>query len=329
MAQVVVAGLVCLDLTPELPGVATPTSGTIIEVGALRVRPGGAVFNTGSALAALGVEVSAVATVGADPLAAVLSELVAEAGMAIDFAVDPQRCTSYSIVVETGGADRGFWHHVGANEAFDGRETELSGAELLHVGYPTVLPGLIADGGAPLARLLQRARDAGVTTSLDFCFADPDAPAGRTDWVTILQRVLPLTDIVSPSIDDLVSMGVAADDSEVSIEAAARALVAQGAAIALVSAGARGAFLASGDAERLGACGALAGRLTCWSGLGSWAEPAPVRALASTTGAGDTLTAGLLFALLRGWAPVPAVSFAGRLAAARIQGQDLAAVELR
>lgn len=326
MAKVVVAGHICLDLLPALPEAAPPPPGTIVEVGALRAHPGGAVFNTGAALAAVGAEVSAVATIGADPLGGVLAELVADAGMTTDFAVDSERCTSYSIVVETPGVDRGFWHHVGANEAFDGRDVNLDDAELVHVGYPTVLPGLFADGGAPLADLLERARTARVATSLDFCFADPRTPAGRTDWAAILRRVLPLTDIVSPSIDDLVSMRICSDDSARGVEAAARALVDQGAGIALVSAGPRGAFLASGSAERLAACGALAGRLSAWNDLGIRVEPAPLDAPVSTTGAGDTLTAGLLFALLQGWAPVPAGSFASRLAAARIQGQDLAQV---
>ncbi len=69
--------------------------------------------------------------------------------------------TSYSVVVQPPGADRVFWHHTGANATYDGAGLDVSGLDLLHLGYPALLPALLTDGGAPLAALLGRARAAG------------------------------------------------------------------------------------------------------------------------------------------------------------------------
>lgn len=328
MSQVIVAGQICVDLTPALSGVETPATGTAVEVGPLRVCAGGAVFNTGFALASQGTAVSAVGVVGEDPLGGIVTRLLADAGLNTRLTIDPTRCTSYSIVLESTDFDRAFWHHIGANAVFDGHEIDLSGADLLHIGYPTVLPGLIVDDGTPLIELFRRAKAAGVTTSLDFCFADPKIKAGRADWPVVLHRVLPLTDVVSPSIADLVSMGLAVDDSASAVAEAAQRMVHQGVAIALVTAGPRGAYLATAGPDRLAAHDGLIGRLCAdWGGAAAWIEPSAVDRIVSTTGAGDTMTAGLLHGLLQGWRPQETCSYAGRLASAKIQGRNLAAVD--
>src|SRR5205823_1161954 len=107
------------------------------------------------------------------------------------------------LVLEPPGIDRSFWHHVGANAECDGTAFELTGVELLHVGYPSLLPAMTADGGEPLVALFARARAAGITTSLDLAVVDPASPAARLDWSALLRRVLPLVDVLSPSVADV------------------------------------------------------------------------------------------------------------------------------
>src|SRR5262249_5778462 len=74
--EAIVAGHVCLDLTPRFPDAgpfdfaARVRPGALVEVGELAFTAGGAVANTGLALARLGVETGLVARVGDDPLAA-------------------------------------------------------------------------------------------------------------------------------------------------------------------------------------------------------------------------------------------------------------------
>src|SRR5919199_1198759 len=151
MGSAVVAGHVCVDLIPELPVVPPNVPGELVEVGPLGLSAGGCVANTAAGLAALGAEVEAVGDAGDDELGATLVRMLAARGTRSDqIRLLEGRSTSYSVVVQPPGRDRSFWHHVGANAEFDGSAVRLDGADLLHVGYPSLLPRLIADGGAAL-----------------------------------------------------------------------------------------------------------------------------------------------------------------------------------
>lgn len=204
---VIVAGHLCVDLTPAFAHEPSLQPGTLVDVGPLGVRLGGAVANTARALRALGVAVTVSAAVGDDALAPIVGEQLLDEGLAhARLHVVEGSATSYSVVVEAPGRDRTFWHHPGANDAFTGADLDLAGASLLHVGYPSLLQSLSRDAGAALVRLFERARAAGVTTSLDLAVVDPAGPAASVDWMLLLDRVLPLTDVASPSADDLRSL---------------------------------------------------------------------------------------------------------------------------
>jgi len=92
----------------------------------------------------------------------------------------------------------------------------------------------------------------------------------------------------------------------------------------MVSAGRAGAFLAAASRERLDTAGrAVAPNADTWNANELWINAPPVSRPVSTNGAGDTLTAGLLYGLLQHWNPAETGHFAARLAAARIQGHPL------
>ncbi len=319
MGSVVVAGHVCVDLIPKIPKtVAVSRPGELLEVGALAVGAGGCVANTGGDLAELGALVDVVGDAGDDELGALLLDLLRARGTQTDqIRLRPGRSTSYSLVFEPGGQDRSFWHHVGANAEFDGAAVDVSGARLLHVGYPSLLPALTAGGGAALVALLERARAAGITTSLDLAVIDPASPAAREDWPALLERVLPLVDVLSPSIDDVrTALGLETGD----LREVARLLLELGAGVVMLTAGAAGLQLSTGDAARLEGAGALLGR--AWSGQEHFTPPPPSE-VRTTLGAGDAATAGLLYALLEGLGPREAVEMAARTAAARVSGAPL------
>jgi sugar/nucleoside kinase (ribokinase family) len=308
MPHALVAGHVCVDLAPRLATLPRSAPGALEEVGPLAVSAGGCVSNTGSALAALGTSVQVVADAGDDPLGRVLVELLAARGVGTDrVRLLPGRSTSYTIVVQPDGHDRSFWHHVGANAGFDGAAVDLAGADLLHVGYPSLLPALVADGGAGLHALLARARAAGLTTSLDLAVLDPTA-AARDDWPALLRRVLPLVDVLTPSVDDVRSaLGPAGGDDP---RDQARRLVDLGAAVVMVTAGSAGARLCTSGPDRLGAGGdLLAARAAGWGDveLGAPAPQVPVR---TTLGTGDAASAGLLHGLLDGRGPAESLELA-------------------
>ncbi len=312
MRRTVVAGHVCVDLAPRLETLPRSTPGDLELVGPLGMTPGGCVSNTGGMLAALGAPVEVVGDAGDDELGRTLVRLLTTRGVDTDgIRLVPGRSTSYSVVVQPAGLDRSFWHHAGANAEFDGAAIDLADAGLLHLGYPQLLPALAADGGAGLHALLSRARAAGLTTSLDLAVLDPASPAAREDWPALLRRVLPLVDVLTPSIDDLRPvLRLSGDDLD-----AARSLVELGPAVVMVTAGSAGARLCTAGPERLAAAGAVLGEVDspAWSDRDIRAA-APDVAVRTTVGAGDAATAGLLFGLLSGDDPERSLDLAMRTA---------------
>ena len=327
MARVAVAGHLCLDLTPELLGGERIDPGHLLEVGPLSVRLGGSVANTGGDLADLGVPVDVFAAVGDDDLGVLLRRLVEERpGMTPRLREVDGSTSSYSLVFESPGTDRTFWHHVGSNAWFDGSEVLGSDdLDLLHLGYPNLLPALLTDGAAPMHELLARLRRAGVTTSVDLAVIDPRSPTGALDWESILRRTVGEVDVITPSIDDLVSalpaLAGSVIDDDACVERLAETLVDWGAAVVAVSAGARGVFFCTGDIQRLRAAGRAFPDPHLWVGVHEWIEPYAVTRLATTTGAGDAATAGLLHGLLSGQSPRCSGALAMACAAAVVSGR--------
>src|SRR5690606_41501022 len=121
--------------------------------------------NTATTPAGLGHDVAIAGCVGGDFLGELLREALAARGLPVGGLREAAGSTSYTVVTEAPGVDRAFWHHLGANAAFDGSGLDFTGVDLLHTGYPPLLPALLPDDGGPLADLLERAPEEGRTTS--------------------------------------------------------------------------------------------------------------------------------------------------------------------
>jgi sugar/nucleoside kinase (ribokinase family) len=330
---VIVAGHVCVDLTPALDAPPGIEPGRLVQVGPLAMSAGGCVGNTGAALAALGVTTRLVAEVGDDRLGAALTDLLAASGTDTSGVSHvPGRGTSYSIVVDVPGRDRTFWHHIGANADFVGEgvleRIAVAGPDgaILHLGYPTHLPALYADDGAALIRLVAAARSAGAIVSLDMAEIDPTSDATAVDWESLLARTLPEVDVVKASTDDLAAMlPRRAGSGGGSIDPAAWAdvLVGLGTAVALVTAGEDGLFVRTGSRQRIRAAAvAIADKPLDWAVREIWVPPLAKRVV-TTTGAGDTAAAGLLRGLAGGLGPEESTWLAAAAAAARISGRPV------
>jgi sugar/nucleoside kinase (ribokinase family) len=345
MKPVIVAGHVCLDLTPALDSPPSIEPGRLIGVGPLAISPGGCVSNTGLALAALGVPTQLVAAAGSDELGRVLVELLAaSAADTAGIARLAGRDTSYSVVVDFAGRDRTFWHHIGANAAFDGGGVvemvekaargaggpasegarDASGAAvepILHLGYSTHLPALYAEGGAALIRLVDAARAAGAMVSLDMAEIAPASDARAVDWERLLARTLPAVDVMKASVDDLAAM-MPGRDGLGPIDWA-DLLVDLGAAAALVTAGPDGLYLRTGSEARIaGAAQTLRSATPDWSNRELRVPSLAARVLA-TTGAGDAAAAGFLAGLAQGLGPAESALLSAAAAATRISGRPI------
>src|SRR4029434_5880748 len=258
-------------------------------IGSAELTPGGCVANTGLALAAAGVPTRVCSRVGNDPLGEIARRLLAEQGVDLEgVTTTAGAATSYSIVLQLPGRDRTFWHHAGANAVFTGQEVTLDGVDILHFGYPPLLPALLADDAAPLLNLLKEARSLDITTSLDLAVVDRQSKAAEVDWRRVFARIMPYVDIATPSIDDLTSaLGIAQARDDDLVEECARQLVADGCAVAVVSAGARGAYALSAGSDRLAAAGSVLSSVgSAWSSTAEWIPAATPRRVVNTTRAG-------------------------------------------
>ncbi len=320
MAGVAVVGHLCVDLTPQLLGPPVVEPGVLAQLGPAVLGLGGVVANTGRTLAALGVPVVGWAAIGGDEFGRLTAGMLAGV-RGFDFR--PQvvdLASSYTIVVEPPGVDRTFWHHPGANAGLRLDRVDLDGIDLVHFGYPSLMPGVCADSGAALGAFLATAAAGGIVTSLDLSWVDPLTPAGTVDWTGFLQRVLPSTDVVTPSWDDLASaLHLGGSYTPERGRALVEQLLGMGAGVGRRPAGPAGGLLGGADADRLRRLTRYPLDVAAWAGARLAAPAAPLARVGTTTGAGDAATAGLLAGLREGRAPQDALDLATRVAAGVIE----------
>ena len=242
--RAVVSGHICLDLYPKVGGEEQIIPGAIVNVGPLTILPGGCVANTGGDLYSLGVPVQMVADIGDDELGSSLVHMLSETGLDCQgIRRVPGASTSYSLVFEPPGRDRAFWHHVGANSSFDGERVMADKADLVHLGYPPLLPAMYAAGGATLQSLLSGSASP-ARRLRSTCRRSRRVPR-RLGWIgrDCLLRIVPFVDVLSPSVDDVTSALRLARPRRPATGELARHLLGLGAAVVLLTDGARGMYL--------------------------------------------------------------------------------------
>ena len=348
LIDAVVAGHICLDITPAISSPARTSAelfrpGTLVQVGPPTVSTGGPVSNTGFPLRRLGMNVELMGKVGDDTFGRAIIECIrneapgAEAGMR----VVAGEHSSYSVVVAPPNIDRIFLHCTGANDTFGAEDVDLNSvrrARLFHFGYPPLMARTYAAGGAELVKILRAARAAGATTSLDLAYPDPAGPAGKVDWAAILSAALGHVDIFTPSVEELTfmlrreafeRMSAAADgdmlgavDGELLGALGNRCLEA-GAAIVMIKCGYLGIYCRTGGRGRLESMGrARCGEAAAWTNRELFEPSYEVERIVSACGAGDCAIAAFLAAFLRGLGPDDALRCACAVGAQNLAAAD-------
>ena len=345
--KVIAAGHICLDITPVFPERVRGQSigellvpGRILNVGAADVHTGGSVANTGLALKILGEDVRLMGKVGGDAFGALVQQIAAGYG-ADGLIVDPAGHTSYSVVLAVPGIDRIFLHDPGANDTFSGEdipEEALEDAALFHFGYPPLMKRMYENNGAELVSVFRRMKEHGVATSLDLAAVDPASEAGRADWEKILENVVPYTDFIVPSFEELCFMldrerydrltangGDVTErlDIEEDVFPLAEKLLSMGAKTVLIKCGTRGMVCRTAGEEKIAQTGARLGL-----DAAAWADKTIVQPcfkaeiVRSGTGAGDTSIAAFLAAVLNGRTPGTAAALAAAEGACAVTSYD-------
>ena len=345
----VVAGHICLDIIPDLSGSTleqfrrTFAPGKLLQVGSAALGTGGPVSNVGLALHKLGIDVRLMGKVGDDTFGHLIRQIVASAGpyLADGMLVDRRVGSSYTIVVNPPGVDRYFLHSPGANDTFvadDVRYDLLQQARLFHFGYPPLMRRMFEDDGLELIEIFRRAKQTGVTTSLDMALPDPSAPAGRANWIAILRATLPYVDIFLPSIEEILFMlrretfddlehsagshGIVSVITPQLVSDVSAELMDEGARIVGLKLGNRGFYLRTAGEQRLASMGR--GRpvdLSAWANRELW-SPCFQADVVGTAGSGDATIAGFLTALLRDLPPEQAVTAAVAVGACNVEAAD-------
>ncbi|MCX7848459.1 MAG: carbohydrate kinase family protein [bacterium] len=348
--SIVVAGHLCLDLTPTMPCSAAASlsellvAGTLVRVGACVISPGGAVANTGLALHRLGVPVTLMGKIGEDALGSLLEHILVRAGCSLALRRAAGEDTSYTIVLAPPGIDRVFLHNPGTNDSFtaaDVQDDVIARATLFHFGYPPLMRAMIAGEGAELVCLFRRVKEAGVITSLDMAMPDVHAAEGKCDWERVLARVLPCVDLFLPSVEEvlffldrpgyLAKRAAAQQHGGAILDyitpkeygALGTRLLELGAGVVVLKCGARGTYVRTAESARLASLAPVLGeRYREWASHELWLPAFQVAHVASATGAGDCAIAGFLASLLHGSSLIEAVVMANAVGAQSVQTYD-------
>lgn len=343
--KIIVAGHISLDITPVFTGsdgkklLKSFQPGKLLEVGKANVAGGGAVFNTGLGLHALGADVLLMANTGDDDFGRILKEKIRDRGCESCITVLPGEDTSYTIVLAPKGVDRLFLHNPGCNDTFGSEHVDFSKAAKaahFHFGYPTLMKRFYENDGMELKELFCRIKQLGLTTSLDLAALDPDSEAARCRWDIILSSVLPYVDFFVPSIEELGFLlnrplyekwqEIADGDDIISIlslqrdvEPIANQALLLGAKAVLLKCGAAGMFLKTASKQAFAAGPDI---LKGWGDISYFQNSFLPDRILSATGAGDTSIAAFIKAMLVGRPPAECVKLAAATGASCVTAYD-------
>ena len=347
--KAVVAGHICIDITPGIPEQTKKSiqdilaPGCLINVGDADVHTGGAVANTGLAMKLLGADVTLAGKIGNDAFGDIVFSIIDKYDAADGLIRSSGDSTSYSVVLAIPGVDRIFLHNPGANDTFcidDLPMEAIKEAALFHFGYPPIMKRIYENDGKQLVDIMCKVREAGAATSLDLAAMDPDTEAGRADWTGILKRALPYVDIFVPSIEELIFMldrkkydrlrneNPGRDLTEIldikkDIEPLGQLCLDMGARIVLIKCGAPGMYYCTQGAEEIEKISRkLSLDTEAWAERKGYERSYRPDKILSGTGAGDTSVAAFLTSILNGHKPEECVKYATATGACCVEAYD-------
>lgn len=268
--RAICAGILVADVIGR-PIDAVPAPGTLALVPSISPHIGGGAANTGIGLQTLGIATVVAGKVGRDGFGDFVRRELEKSGVTARICEDPSAPTSATMVLVQSDAERAFLHCTGANATLqleDFGDDLLEEGELLHIAGAGLMPRF---DGTNTAKLLQKARERGLKTSLD------TAGAPDEKWCENLRECLPFLDFFVPSLHEAQFLF----PDENSPEKLAARFLECGVQVVALKMGERGSFVSDGAQTH-------------------FVPPFSVAAL-DATGAGDAFAAGFLAGVLSGF----------------------------
>ena len=184
---IAVAGSIIVDKICDIA--KYPTSGELVQILRWEKAIGGCVPNVALDLKKICPEmkVCAIGKVGKDEDGAYVSKVLSEGGVDVQgFVVDETESTSYTDVMSVVNGQRTFFNYPGTAVSFgyDDIDFENLDVKMLHLGYFLLLAKVDQGDGV---RILQKARELGIKTSIDLV-------SENTDRYSLVLPALPYTD---------------------------------------------------------------------------------------------------------------------------------------
>lgn len=343
--DITVCGYLCMDLVPAFKKQDGHTEkgnldflrpGMLTELDGMQFTLGGLVANTGIVLHRIGKNVFLNGLIGQDHLGELIIKQLQEYGVANGIATTGQAGTAFGIVLAPPGLDRLFLESPGCSKFFGFEQVDfeaIRSSKILHFGYMPLLKQFFEEDGKQLSNLLESSRKAGTVTSMDLSLPDGNGETAGIDWPSIMNNVLPLTDILVPSVEEILYMLMPDMYSDLdekhggqhiidhvsteTLQALGRQILAQGVKILMIKMAHRGLYLATGNVALEDGHGILGLDPSAWNDQELFCEAYPLdeNRVSNASGAGDTAVAAFLAALLDGEPPARALklsAMAGR-----------------
>ncbi|HEY3298181.1 MAG TPA: sugar kinase [Armatimonadota bacterium] len=270
MAQVTCLGILVADLVGK-PVDVYPERGKLVLVDQLELHTGGCAANTGVGLARIGIDTAVMGKVGSDGLGDFMVGYMQRNSVDARGVVrDAKVGTSGTMVMVHGDGERSFIHYLGANACLSEADVNfdlIKGSKILHVAGTFLMPGF---DGEPTARILKKAQEMGITTTLDTAWDS------KGQWMNVIKPCLPYIDYIVPSIAEAQQVTGKTDPSDV-----AKVFMDHGVKVVGLKMGEEGCYIRSADEEI---------RIPRFN----------VKAI-DALGAGDAFAAGFLTGIVQGW----------------------------
>jgi 2-dehydro-3-deoxygluconokinase len=254
-----------------------------------RLRVGGAESNFAVALTRLGIGVTWVSRLGADPFGDLVAETLAAEGVDVRALRDTERPTGVYFKAREDGATRMYYYRAGSAASqlapADVPDDALDGVELVHL---TGITTALGPGARELVHdMTRRARDRGITVLFD-----PNYRPALWESPADAAAALPEADWVLCALEEG-NLLFGADSPE--------ALAAAVGTNVAIRVGERGALVSEG---------------------GCLVEVTPTRLedVVDEIGAGDGFAAGFAYGLLQGWPPARCAHAGNVVAAGALRG---------